>query len=221
MNTAPEGSPVTPFPLSTIEGQGDARARVLAQWGEFTDNVRSERVQQLLLTMAKSPSATLTQREIFAAAQAYGYPKMTNGSRISEMVRSGALVVAGTRACTITGRKVACYALTGALPAAISRECAPKPTAYILLRQTPRGVVLSRISSKPIVVGPQEILVVAPVNRNISSKHSDGTSAVPDFLPDFDLSLGAIDTSHLRRKAKPAAGDGQATLFEEPQQAQA
>ena len=200
-----------------------ATARDTWPWEHFKESgAQTERQQQLLMALAHSPIA-LTQREMFKSAQAYGYPDMTNGSRISELVRSGAIRMAGRRLCNITGHSAFTYAMTGTQPNK------PKHTPvrdalvlYVAIREADGQV--ARVASHPIKLRDGEVLGFYTADRRRSTKDHDGTSRLPGQLADFEFALIASPSGpagRSSRKMKPVDGQPELDLGRPDGQAEA
>lgn len=189
-SVSPANSPSFGMPKSDdqIIAAMHANARDNWPWQHLKESgAQTERQQQLLMALANSPGP-LTQREMFKAAQAYGYPDMTNGSRISELLRAGAIRMTGRRKCNITGQCVFTYALTGVQPNK------PKHTPvrdalvlYVAIREVDGQV--TRVASHPIKLRNGEVLGFYTADRRRSTKHHDGTSRLPAQLNDFEFAL--------------------------------
>lgn len=187
-----------------------ATARDNWPWQHFKDSgAQTERQQQLMMALANSPDA-LTQREIFQAARKFGYPEMTNGSRISELVAAGALRVAGRRRCTITGQTVFTYALTGAQPN--KPKPAPVKNALVLYAIIRDGVPI-RVASHPLEPKENEAMAFFTADKRRSSKNADGMSILPDELQSFEYTVGAPEhRSRPRVKSLPKGVPAEAQL---------
>jgi hypothetical protein len=202
---APASLLTSPQPSTTECATSGERS---SDFNEFKKEKQRSRWEQILETMRMSQEATMTQREIFADARKHGYPDMTNGSRISELVRAGALREAGEKVCRVTGRLVICYALTGQAPQRISQACAPRKVIYAIMRFGKHGLEIVETSSRALTPAANEMLIVAPVNLRQSTKTSDGTSAIPSELPEFHFHVSA--SSGRKHRAET---EGQQMLF--------
>lgn len=204
-------SATTSSPLPSVDPSISAihaTARDSWPWKHFLDSgAQTERQQQLLMALANS-TEPMTQREMFKAAQKYGYPDMTNGSRISELVRSGAIRMAGRRLCRATGHTAYTYALTGTQP---NKPKSGPVKDTLVLYAAMKGGQVTRIASHPIKLRAGEVSVFFASDRRRSSKDHDGTSLLPGQLDDFEFTLVATQRADSRgegrRKMQPVTGN--------------
>lgn len=200
MSTQPASSSVIDPVISAIH----TTARDSWPWKHFLDSgAQTERQQQLLKALANS-TEPMTQREMFKAAREFGYPDMTNGSRISELVRSGAIRMAGRRECRATGHTAFTYCLTGTQPN--KPKHGPVKDTLVLYAALRDGLVV-RIASHPLKMRVGEVLGFFAADRRRSGKDRDGTSLLPGQLQNFEFALHSTSTPVAdrsgRRRMKP------------------
>ena len=195
-----------------------ATARDSWPWKHFMESgAQTERQQQLMKALAHSPEP-LTQREMFKAAREFGYPDMTNGSRVSELVRSGAIRVAGRRSCRITGHGAFSYCLTGTQPNKPKHD--PVKDTLVLYAALRDGLVV-RIASHPLKPKAGEVVAFFTADRRRSSKDADGTSLLPHQLQDFGFTLFSPTEPGVAGRRRMRPDDGQPELSLAPAGAEA